>query len=48
MLWNRSMLAFAVACFAGVAIFELGKSRFAPARTPSARQVNPDPAQISA
>jgi uncharacterized protein len=47
-LWNHSMLAFALACFAGVAIFELGKSWFAPSPTPPAGQVSPDTAQISA
>jgi hypothetical protein len=40
-LWNHSMLAFALACFAGVAIFELGKLRLAPAPSPSAGQVTP-------
>jgi hypothetical protein len=47
MLWNRSMLAFAIACFAGVAIFELGKSWLAPSPTPSAAQVTPDSAAQS-
>jgi len=43
-LWNHSMLAFAVACFTGVAIFELGRSRLAPSPSPSAGLVTPDSA----
>ena len=40
-LWNHSMLAFAVACFTGVAIFELGRSRLAPSAPQTPAQVAP-------
>ncbi len=43
-LWNHSMLVFAIACFAGVAIFELGKSWLASSPNSTVGQAAPAPA----
>ncbi|MFB3923802.1 MAG: DUF6691 family protein [Terriglobia bacterium] len=47
-LWNKPILSFAIAVFVGVAIFELGKSRFAASPRQSGGRVTSESAARTA